>query len=68
MVASVPEEVIRSISTVGMRSVISSASRSSASVGAPNVVPFSAASIIAAMTAGWAWPRINGPHEDTQSM
>ncbi len=35
MLASVPEEVIRTISTAGTRSTISAASSVSASVGAP---------------------------------
>ena len=65
MVASVPEEVIRSISTDGMRREISSASSTSAAVGAPNVVPQSAASRIAARILGWAWPWMSGPHEQT---
>ena len=66
--ASVPEEVMRSISTDGIRDTTSSARRTSPSVGAPKLVPFRAASVTAATTPGWAWPRISGPHEHTQSM
>jgi hypothetical protein len=65
MLASVPEEVIRTISTEGTRRAISSASSTSASVGAPNVVPCSAAATTAASTSGWAWPKMSGPHEHT---
>ena len=63
--ASVPEEVMRSISTDGTRRATSSASSTSAEVGAPNVVPFSAAAATAASTGGKAWPWISGPHEQT---
>ncbi len=63
--ASVPEEVMRSISTDGTRRATSSASSTSAAVGAPNVVPFSAAAATAASTGGKAWPWISGPHEQT---
>ena len=63
--ASVPEEVMRSISTDGTRWATSSASSTSAAVGAPNVVPFSAAAATAASTGGKAWPWISGPHEQT---
>ncbi len=48
--ASVPEEVIRSISTDGMRWATSSARSTSAAVGAPNVVPRSAAACTASST------------------
>ena len=65
IVASVPDEVMRSISTDGIRRAISSASSTSPAVGAPNVVPRSAAAMIAAITAGWAWPWMSGPHEQT---
>ena len=54
MVASVPEEVMRTISTDGTRRAISSARSTSPCVGAPNVVPHSAAATTAATTAGWA--------------
>ena len=36
-----------------------------AAVGAPNVVPFSAAARTAASTGGKAWPWISGPQEQT---
>ena len=65
--ASVPEEVIRIISTAGIRAHHLSASSTSPSVGAPNVVPRAAAALTAATTAGCAWPRISGPQEQTQS-
>ena len=65
--ASVPELVIRSISTEGIRATTSSASSTSASVAAPKLVPRAAASLTAATTSGWAWPRISGPQEQTQS-
>jgi hypothetical protein len=63
--ASVPEEVMRSMSTAGMRWATSSASSTSAAVGAPNEVPRDAASVTASSTVGCAWPRISGPHEQT---
>ena len=62
-----PDDVIRIISTAGMRRTTSSASSTSAAVGAPNDVPFAAAAATAASTSGWAWPWISGPHEHTQS-
>ena len=65
MAASVPEEVMRSMSTPGMRCETSSASSTSPAVGAPKLVPRLAASVTAASTAGWAWPRIIGPQEQT---
>jgi hypothetical protein len=65
MVASVPEEVIRTISTDGTRRAISSARSTSPCVGAPNVVPRSAAATTAAMTSGLAGPWMSGPHEHT---
>jgi hypothetical protein len=65
--ASVPELVIRTISTDGTRSTICRASATSAAVAAPKLVPRFAASITAEITAGSAWPRINGPQEPTQS-
>ena len=36
-----------------------------AGVGAPKLVPSAAASLTASSTAGCAWPRIIGPHEQT---
>ena len=68
IVASVPDEVIRSISTDGIRSATSAASVTSPLVGAPKVVPSVAAEATASTTAGWACPAISGPHEHTQSM
>ena len=65
--ASVPEEVMRIISTEAKRSATSAASRTSPSVAAPKLVPVAAASRTASTTRGWAWPRISGPHEQTQS-
>ena len=66
MVASVPEETKRTRST-GVRPTISSASSTSASVGAPYDVPRESASRTAAITSGWAWPSSIGPQEPTRS-
>ena len=66
--ASVPDEVMRSISTPGTRRPTSSARSTSADVGAPKLVPRCAASVTAAMISGCAWPAISGPQEHTQSM
>ena len=63
--ASVPEEVMRSMSTPGIRWATISASSTSPAVAAPNVVPSAAASPIASSTVGCAWPWISGPHEQT---
>ncbi len=52
--ASVPEEVMRSISTPGTRRSTSSASSTSAAVGAPKLVPRAAASMTAERMCGWA--------------
>jgi hypothetical protein len=65
MAASVPEQVMRSISTAGTRRATSPASWTSPAVGAPKLVPRAAASVIASSTRGWAWPWISGPHEQT---
>ncbi len=65
IVASVPEEVMRSMSTPSIRRVTSTASSTSPTVGAPKLVPLPAASPIAFSTCGWAWPWISGPHEHT---
>ena len=65
IVASVPDEVMRSMSTAGIRVLTSSASSTSPAVGAPKVVPSAAASVTASSTAGCAWPWISGPHEHT---
>ena len=67
IVASVPDEVMRSISTEGMRVATSSASAISPRVGAPKLVPRSAAAMTASRISGWAWPWISGPHDITQS-
>ena len=61
MVASVPELTRRTCSRPGMRATISSAIRTSPSVGAPNVEPRVAACWIDSTTIGWAWPRIEAP-------
>lgn len=66
MVASVPELTSRTCST-GVRSTISAASSTSPGVGVPKLVPSVAASRTASTTSGWAWPRINGPQEQTRS-
>jgi hypothetical protein len=63
--ASVPEEVMRSISTPSTLRATSAASSTSPAVGAPKLVPLAAASPIAASTCGWACPWISGPHEHT---
>jgi hypothetical protein len=63
--ASVPDDVMRSISIEGMRRATSSASSTSPSVGAPNVVPCAAASATAARISGCACPWMSGPHEQT---
>ncbi len=52
--ASVPELTSRTISTDGTASTISDASSTSASVGAPNVVPRSVAACTAASVSGSA--------------
>jgi hypothetical protein len=67
MVASVPELTMRSLPTAGTRRATSSASSTSASVGAPNDVPRAAAACTASTTRGWAWPAISGPHDSTRS-
>ena len=65
MVASVPDDTNRTISTDGTASTTSRASSVSISVGAPYDVPRAACSVIARTTAGCACPRISGPHEST---
>ena len=62
-----PDEVIRTISAAGTRSTTSAANSTSASVGAPKLVPAAAAAPTADITSGWAWPAISGPHDITQS-
>ena len=56
---------MRSSSTLSIRRVTSTASSTSAGVGAPKLVPFSAAEATASSTAGWACPWIKGPQEQT---
>jgi len=56
----------RTFST-GVRATISSASSTSPCVGAPYDVPREAAARTASTTAGCAWPRIIGPHEQIRS-
>ncbi|CFN67672.1 Uncharacterised protein [Bordetella pertussis] len=65
MVASVPELTRRTCSSDGRRAISISASSTSASVGAPNDRPWTAASCTARTTSGWAWPRMAGPQEPT---
>ncbi len=65
--ASVPEETSRTISTDGTASTISAASSTSRSVGAPKLVPRSAASAIAATVSWSACPKTSGPQDSTQS-
>ena len=65
--ASVPDETNRTCSSEGTAAHSACASSSSSSVGAPKVVPRSAAAETAATTSGWAWPAISGPHDCTQS-
>ena len=66
IVASVPEETRRTLST-GVRATISSASSTSGSVGVPYDVPRPTAAVTAATTSGWAWPSSIGPHEQIRS-
>jgi hypothetical protein len=65
--ASVPDETRRTFSIEGTASAMRSARTTSRSVEAPKLVPSRAASRTASTTAGAAWPRINGPHDITQS-
>ena len=65
--ASVPDDVMRTISADGIRAQISSASCTSASVGAPKLVPAAAAAWTADTTSGCACPAISGPHDIIQS-
>ena len=58
---------MRTISAEGTRSTTCAASSTSASVGAPKLVPAAAAALTASTTSGWAWPAISGPHDITQS-
>ena len=65
--ASVPDDTSRTRSTEGTASTISAASSTSASVGAPKLVPRSAASRTASTVPASACPKISGPHDMTQS-
>ena len=65
MVASVPEETMRTISMEGMSSQTLSAICVSIAVGAPNESPLRTTASTASITSWWAWPRIMGPHEPT---
>ncbi len=65
MHASVPELTIRTFSTLGTQAFTNRAIHTSASVGMPKLVPLSAASFIASMMAGFACPKIAGPHVPT---
>ncbi len=67
MVASVPELTRRTCSTGATRPTISSARSTSPALGVPYDVPLAAACCSASTTAGWAWPRIIGPQEQTRS-
>ena len=65
--ASVPEEVMRTISADSTRCTTSAASSTSATVGAPKLVPAAAAARTAETTSGCACPAISGPQDMTQS-
>ena len=66
--ASVPLLTSRTISSDGSASTSRSASSTSASVGAPNDVPRSAAAVAAATISSRAWPNRCAPHDCTRSM
>ena len=61
IVASVPDDTRRTISTEGTRSQIASASSTSRSVGAPYDVPSAAARCTASTMTGWACPAMIAP-------
>jgi len=65
MAASVPELTMRTISIPGMAATTASARATSAGQGAPKLVPRAAASWMARVTAGWAWPSSIGPQDMT---
>ena len=65
--ASVPDETSRTSSIDGNASTISSANSTSRSVGAPKLVPSSAASRTASTVSGSACPKSSAPHDITQS-
>ena len=62
MTASVPDEVNRIRSMDGIAERIASPSSISAGFVAPRARPSATRLAIAAVTAGWACPRIAGPH------
>ena len=65
MQASVPEETSLTWSMLGNLATIRSASRTSASVGAPKEVPRRAASTAASTISPRAWPNSSAPHDWT---
>ncbi len=65
MTASVPELTILTSSMEGNAFFTRSASSTSRAVGAPKLVPLGAAFLSAAITFGWACPRIMGPQDPT---
>ena len=67
IVASVPDETSRTISTPGTSATTRSASAISASVGAPKLVPRAAAARTASSTIGCACPTRMAPQDATQS-
>ena len=58
---------MRIIAADGTRSATSAARSTSASVGAPKLVPAAAAALTDATTSGCAWPAMSGPQDMTQS-
>ena len=58
-------EAVQRAAADGTRSQMASASSTSRSVGAPYDVPSAAARCTASTTLGWAWPRIDAPHDWT---
>jgi hypothetical protein len=65
IVASVPLDTNRSISTCGIRSTISSPSWTSSSVGIPKLVPRRIVATSASSTGVGACPRTIAPHDST---
>jgi hypothetical protein len=61
MVASVPEEVKRTLSTDGIDAAIRSAHSTSRRLPAPKWVPRCSCRSTASTTVGWAWPRSRAP-------
>jgi len=68
IVASVPEDTMRTFSIPGTAWTIALASATSTRVGAPYEVPFASCSRTTSSTASGACPRIMGPHDATKSM